>query len=127
MVPRKVGEGLRRRRLVLDLKQSDIATACGTTRAYISAVERGVDWEPDAAKLIRWSTALGWPEDHILSRLGRSGPIDAEAQLSPMLLAAIKDVVTAGIRDGLTDVLREMNDERTLAVTAIERDAAPKH
>jgi transcriptional regulator with XRE-family HTH domain len=48
MVPDKVGDELRRRRLYMHLKQSDVAREIVTTRAYVSSVERGVDWDPDA-------------------------------------------------------------------------------
>src|ERR1035437_1707056 len=91
MVPKRVGEKLRQRRLFLVLRQADIAKEMGTTRAYVSAIERGVDWDPDADKLVKWAQTLGWPDDYVLRSLGR--PVmstTAPATLTADLLAEIK-------------------------------------
>ncbi len=59
MVPKRVGDELRARRLRLGLTQADIARAIGTTRQYVSGVEKGVNWDPDADKLVVWAQTLG--------------------------------------------------------------------
>lgn len=106
MVPKKVGDELRRRRLELRLKQSDVARQIGTTRAYVSAVERGVDWDPDAEKMVAWARALSLDEDYILRRLNRSSiPVDERMILQPEVVAAITQVVAAGIRAGFADLM----------------------
>lgn len=112
MVPKKVGDELRRRRLSLHMKQSDVAREIGTTRAYVSAVERGVDWDPDSDKLVNWSRALDWEDDYILRKMGRVGvPADRLATISPELVTAIKQVVDAGIRAGFQDLMERLGDE----------------
>lgn len=115
MVPKKVGDELRRRRVTLRLKQADVARAIGTTRAYVSMVERGVDWDPDADKLVAWAKSLSWPEDAILRKLNRiNAPPGAESHLAPEVVQAISEVVAAGIRDGFEEVLRSMSDGSAL-------------
>jgi transcriptional regulator with XRE-family HTH domain len=109
LVPKKIGDELRRRRITLRLKQADVAKLIGTTRAYVSAVERGVDWDPDAEKVVLWSRALGWDDDFILRRLNRMAtPLDSPSQLSPEIMAALREVISAGIRDGIERVLEEL-------------------
>lgn len=111
MVPRKVGEELRRRRLLLGLHQANIAEAMGTTRAYVSAIERGVDWDPDADKLVIWAQTLGWPNDYVLRSLGRAVmSTTAPATLTADLLEAIKRAVSEGVREGVTEGLRDRSD-----------------
>lgn len=111
VVPRRVGDELRRRRMALRLKQQDIADRIGTTRAYVSAVERGVDWDPDAEKLVVWARALDWDDDYILGRLNRHGvPGEITTRLPPDVVAAISEAVAAGIRDGWEEVMRALRD-----------------
>ena len=108
MVPKKVGDKLRRRRLLLNLTQADIAKAMGTTRAYVSAIERGVDWDPDADKLVKWAQTLGWESDHILRSLGRPAmPTTEPAAVTADLLAEIKRIVAEGVQVGVTAALQD--------------------
>ena len=110
MVPKKVGDELRRRRIQLHMKQADVAEELGTTRAYVSAVERGVSWDPDADKLVNWARALGWEDEDILVKLGRVGvPADQRITLRPELVVAITKVVAAGIADGFQDLLARLD------------------
>lgn len=112
MVPSKVGDDLRRRRLQLHLKQSDVAREIGTTRAYVSAVENGVDWDPDADKLVNWSRALNWEDDAVLRKLNRVGvPADQRLALQPELVEAIKTVVAAGIADGFRELMSRLDED----------------
>lgn len=111
MVPAKIGDELRRRRLLLRLKQADIAANLGTTRAYISAVENGVAWDPDAAKLTKWARALGWEDDAILRRLGR--PDKPE----PGLPDELRDLIASAVSAAVDAKLDEL-------ATRLERGAA---
>lgn len=114
MVPKKVGDDLRRRRITLRMKQSDIGRQIGTTRAYVSAVERGVDWDPDADKLVNWARALGLEDDAILRQLGRVGvPANRRTLLEPEVVDAITQVVAAGIRDGFQELLARLDADAT--------------
>jgi transcriptional regulator with XRE-family HTH domain len=113
MVPSKVGDELRRRRLQLRLKQTDVAAALKTTRAYVSAVERGVSWDPDAEKLVAWAVVLGWPADYLLRKLGRvpltsNGITPAPAVLTPEIVEAIGRAVASGVAEGVADALAEL-------------------
>lgn len=118
MVPKRVGDDLRRRRLQLRLKQADVAAVIHATRAYVSAVENGVDWDPDTEKLVAWSRLLGWGDDEILRRLNRVAvPVGDGGSLSPELTAAIQNAVTAGIRDGIEEVMRLLHEDQPLPET----------
>jgi transcriptional regulator with XRE-family HTH domain len=76
--------------LELGLTQRDVARGIGRTRAYVSAVERGVDWDPDADVLVALALQLAWPGDHILSLVDRPHfPADVHESLGPVALAAI--------------------------------------
>jgi transcriptional regulator with XRE-family HTH domain len=114
MVPGKVAEALRRRRLELRMTQTAIAHAIGVSRAYVSAVERGVAWDPDAEKLVAWSRALGWDDGHILGMLGRGTvPISSSfVGLPDNVIEAITQAVAAGIRQGRAEALAEQQDGR---------------
>jgi transcriptional regulator with XRE-family HTH domain len=110
MVPKKVGDELRRRRLFLDLRQVDVAHALGInpstgrdyTRSYVSQVEHGVAYDPDADGLVRWAQALGWDENHILRTLGRAVMSTTPSTiLTADLLKAIKQVVAEAVREEL--------------------------
>ena len=108
MVPKRVGDELRRRRLLLNLRQADIAKAMGTTRAYVSAVELGVEWDPDADKLVTWAQTLGWPGDYLLRSLGRPVLSTTEpAVVTADLMKAIKQAVAEGVQEGVTEALRD--------------------
>ena len=112
MVPRKVGEQLKARRLQLHMHQPDVADALGVSRAYIGAVENGVDWDPDAEKLIGWAVLLDLDPAELLRSLGRSTmSADAmpviEGGLTPALLAAIRREVAAGVALGLREARRD--------------------
>jgi transcriptional regulator with XRE-family HTH domain len=108
MVPKKVGEELRRRRMLLGLRQADIARAMNTTRAYVSAIERGVEWDPDADKLVVWAQTLGWPNDYVLRTLGRAVmSTTGSATLTADLLEAIRRAVAEGVAAGVTEALQD--------------------
>jgi transcriptional regulator with XRE-family HTH domain len=108
MVPKKVGDKLSRRRLLLNLTQADIAKAMGTTRAYVSAIERGVDWDPDADKLVKWAQTLGWDDDYVLRSLGRATmSATAPAVLTADLIEWIKRAVAEGVREGVIEGLQD--------------------
>jgi hypothetical protein len=96
--------------MVLGMTQSNIATALGTTRAYVSAVEQGVDWNPDADKLAVWARALGWEDDHLLRKLNRMAlpSIEAASGLTPALIQALGRAVAEGVRLGVADALRDL-------------------
>lgn len=85
---------MRERRLALHMTQRDVADLMGVTRAYVSAVERGVDWDPDVDKLVAWARALGLPEGTWLERLDRL-PV---AVLSPAVTRAIVDLIESEIQ-----------------------------
>jgi transcriptional regulator with XRE-family HTH domain len=117
MVPKKVGEELRRRRMLLGLRQRDIAHALGInpstgrdyTRAYISSVERGCSYDPDADKLVVWAQTLGWPNDYVLRTLGRAVmSTTGSATLTADLLEAIRRAVAEGVAKGVTEGMRGM-------------------
>lgn len=102
------------------LKQSDIAEALGTTRAYVSAVERGVGWDPDADKLVLWARTLAWEDDHILRRLGRTTvPMDESQKgyLSDEAVEMITRVLTSSLKEGF-DQLADRIEQ-----TILQRDA----
>jgi transcriptional regulator with XRE-family HTH domain len=108
VVPKRLGDELRQRRLLVGLKQTDIARSIGTTRAYISAVENGSDWDPDADKLVVWARTLGWEDDAILARLGRVAvPVLDGPRLTSELVRQIKSAVAEGVREGIEVALRE--------------------
>jgi transcriptional regulator with XRE-family HTH domain len=116
MVPKKVGDELRRRRNFLELTQSKVAHALGVnpstgrdfTRAYVSAVERGCKWDPDADGLVRWAQALGWDEDRILRMLGRAVmSTTAPAVLTADLIEWTKRAVAGGVREGVIKGLQD--------------------
>jgi transcriptional regulator with XRE-family HTH domain len=108
MVPKRVGDELRRRRLLLNLRQTDIAQAMSTTRAYVSAVELGVDWDPDADKLVVWAQTLGWPGDYILRALGRAVISTTEpVVVTADLMAAIRRAVAEGVAEGVVEALQD--------------------
>ena len=111
MVPRKIGGEMRQRRLLVGMTQVNIADAIGTTRAYVSAIERGVTWDPDADRLVAWAEKLGWGPDYLLRKLGRVAVPAPNVGLSPEMLKAIKRAIAEGVREGVADVLREI-DER---------------
>ena len=120
MVPKRVGDELRRRRLLLNLRQADIAQAIGTTRAYVSAVELGVDWDPDADKLVIWAQTLGWPGDHILRALGRAVISTTEpVVVTADLMQAIRRAVAEGVAEGVVEALQGRQE------AAGGRDPAP--
>lgn len=123
MVPKKVGDELLRRRLSMRLTQTRVAEAIGTSRAYVSAVERGVGWDPDADKLVRWAVALGWEPDYLLRRLGRE-PMPPAVPTD--LLALISRAVAEGVREGIAEALRDLRDEPTSA-TRQPAPLAPRH
>lgn len=109
MVPKRVGDELRHRRLRLGLKQADVARALGTTRAYVSAVERAAKWDPDTEKLVVWARTLGWEDDYLIRRLGRVMiPVGEPGALTASLLDAIRSAVAAGVREGVDEALREL-------------------
>ena len=116
MVPKKVGNKLRRRRLLLNLTQADIAHALGVnpstgrdyTRAYVSQVELGVEYDPDADGLVRWAQALSWDGDYILRALGRAVmPTTEPAVLTADLVEVIKRAVAEGVREGVIEGLQD--------------------
>jgi hypothetical protein len=73
-------------------------------------IENGVDWDPDADKLVAWARLLEWDEGEILRRLGR---LQHAVALSPEIVEAINQAVAAGIRDGVRDVVAQLRaDER---------------
>jgi len=123
MVPRKVGEELRRRRLLLGLRQADIARAMDRTRAYVSAIERGVEWSPDADRLVIWAQALGWPDDYILRALGRGIATTAPAIITTDLIEAIRRAVAEGVQEGVAEALQDRLD--ALGGTAPAIDEPP--
>lgn len=129
MVPSKVGDDMRRRRLSMKLSQADVARSLGTSRAYVSAVEKGVPWDPDADKLVAWSRTLGWEGDYLLRRLNRTDMLTTDGTtpgvLSPELVGLIQAAVAAGVREGLQDVLRELRDEALAAADEAHR-ASPR-
>jgi transcriptional regulator with XRE-family HTH domain len=100
VVPRKIGQEMRQRRLLVGMTQANIADAIGTTRAYVSAIERGVTWDPDADKLVLWSKTLGWEPDYLLRKLGRVAVPAPNVGLSPEMLKAIKRAIVEGVREG---------------------------
>ena len=111
MVPRKVGEELRRRRLLLGLRQADIAGSMDRTRAYVSAIERGVKWDPDTDRLVIWAQTLGWPDDYILRALGRSiTATTAPAVITTDLIEAIRRAVAEGVQEGVAEALQDRLD-----------------
>jgi predicted transcriptional regulator len=113
VVPTKVAEALRRRRLELRMTQTAIAHAMGVSRAYVSAVERGVAWDPDAEKLVAWSRALGWDDAHVLGMLGRGTvPVSSVAGLPDNMAAAIRQAVAEGIRQGVAEALAEQQEHQ---------------
>lgn len=110
MVPSKVGDELRRRRMGLRLTQAQIGEAISRTRSYVSAIENGVGWDPDAEQLALWAKMLGWEPDYILRRLGRvAGEATEPMIVSPALLAAIRLAVAEGVRQGVADALRSLD------------------
>lgn len=109
MVPRRVGGELRRRRERLVLTQADVGRAMGRTRQYVSAIEHGVRWDPDADMLVVWARTLGWADAYILERLGRViVPGSEPGTLTPELQVAINEAVAAGVREGVADALRAL-------------------
>lgn len=109
MVPKRVGSELRQRRVLVGLTQTAIANALGVTRAYISGVENGIDWDPDADKLVVWSRQLGWEDDRILRMLNRTAvPIETGPKLTASQLAEVQAAVTEGVREGVAQALREL-------------------
>jgi hypothetical protein len=103
MVSFEVGRRIRDRRLKLGLTQLEVAHGISRTRAYVSALERGVEWDPDADVLVALAVQLGWPGEHILSLLGRPHfPADVRQNVGPVVLAAI----TAAVRLEIERVLR---------------------
>jgi len=89
------------------MTQAQVAEPMGKTRAYVSAIERGVDWDPEAPSLRIWAETLGWERDYILMRLGRTGgeSVEYPARLTPALKAAIRDAVAEGVRQAIAEVL----------------------
>lgn len=111
MVPKSVGDELRRRRIGLRMKQAEVARQLGTTRAYVSALERGVTWDPDADKLVQLARIYEWPDDHILRRLNRlAAPLDPAPRLTPEVVGAIRETIAAGIRDAMDELIRALRD-----------------
>lgn len=83
----------------------------GTTRAYVSAVELGVPWDPDADKLVVWAQTLGWPEGYLLRALGRTIISATDpALLSADQMETIKRAVADGVRTGVREALRDKSD-----------------
>lgn len=111
MIPQSVSDSIRRRRVQLGLKQAEIARRVGVTRAYISAIERGADWNPDSEKLILIARALEWPDDYLLRRLGRVTP-ERDVVLSPEVIAAIQEAIAEGVRQGLREIGARLGNER---------------
>jgi transcriptional regulator with XRE-family HTH domain len=99
MLSSVVGQQIRNRRLELGLTQRQVSRGINRTRAYVSAIERGVDWDPDADVLVAMARTLFWPGNHILRMLGRpwfpggAGGII----LGRTVLAAIEDAVCAEV------------------------------
>lgn len=114
MVPKRVGSELRQRRMVLGKTQNDVAKDLGTTRAYVSAIEQGVDWDPDADKLVVWARALGWESDYLLRKLNRTTlpSIEAANGLTPALIEALGRAVAEGVRLGVADALHDIDTQR---------------
>jgi len=128
MVPKRVGDELRRRRLLLNLRQRDIAQALGInpstgrlyTRAYVSEVERGCSWDPDADKLVVWAQTLGWAGDYVLRSLGRAIISTTEpAVITADLMVAIRRAVAEGVAEGVVEALQGRQE------AAGGRDPAP--
>lgn len=111
MVPRKIGGEMRQRRLLVAMTQVNIADAIGTTRAYVSAVERGVDWDPDADKLVTWAKTLGWEPDYLLRKLGRVAVPAPNVGLPPEMRQWIKRAIAEGVRQGVAEVVREIRKQ----------------
>jgi hypothetical protein len=81
----------------------------GRTRQYVSAIEHGVRWDPDADMLVVWARTLGWADAYILERLGRViVPGSEPGTLTPELQVAINEAVAAGVREGVADALRAL-------------------
>jgi len=111
MVPKQIGNELRARRLRLCLTQTDVGRSMGTTRQYVSEVEIGVPWDPDADKLVVWAQTLGWEDDYILRRLGRTiMPVAEASALTEDLVERIRQAVAEGVQQGVAEALRDRLD-----------------
>ena len=108
MVPKGVGREVARRRMLLGLTQREVAEQIATTRAYVSAIERGVDWDPDIEKLVALAKVLGWEEEHLLARLGRRVSLPVLEVLTPDVVREVRLAVAEGVRDGMRELLHQL-------------------
>lgn len=59
VIPMTLGEYLRQRRKYLNLTQDELADKAKISQGYVSALERGVNKEPEEEVVIRLADALG--------------------------------------------------------------------
>ena len=103
MVPIEVGNAIRDRRLQLGLTQAAVAAQIRRTRAYVSAIEHGVSWDPDADILVVIAETLHWPPAYLLRMLDRepvpSLPLNLRTEVVALVHLVVREQIAAALAE----------------------------